>query len=270
MRRRLEVIDLAGDEGVHRGLMVGDPLPLDAVHLHDLAAGQRRRRVGARLVLVELRVDGLVARLPLLLAEHERSRAREVGDLRVGIGLGHALGHHERDVRGRLAERAEHEARRLVDHDLERPGTDDLDVLDERHQLLAHRVFGRPALDRGDAVLGGDGLAVVPHEAVAQRERVRELVLADLVLVHHLRLDLALGVHGEERVVDHVAVIAHDVGGRPDRIDDLEIRVQDHAQRRLGADGRDARERGERGGDRDESSKCHGLLPGAEHITARV
>src|SRR5262249_693868 len=68
--------------------------------------------------------------------------------------------------------------------------------------------------------------------------RVRELVRADLVLVHHLRADIALRIHGEQRVVNHVAVIAHDVGSGPDRIHDLEIRVHDNAQRGLRRRGR--------------------------------
>ena len=53
---------------------------------------------------------------------------------------------------------------------------DDLELLHERHHLLAHGVLGRPALDRGHAVLGRDGRAVVPEEAVAQGHGVRELV----------------------------------------------------------------------------------------------
>src|SRR6185369_9693246 len=87
--------------------------------------------------------------------------------------------------------------------------------------------------DGGDAVLGRDGTAVVPDEAVAQREGVGELIGRDLVLVDHLRLDLAVGVGGKQRVVDHIAVVADDVGGGPDRIDDLEVRVHHGPQRLL-------------------------------------
>ena len=37
----------------------------------------------------------------------------------------------------------------------------------------------------------------------------------------------------EQRVVDHVAVVADDVGGGPDRIEDLEVRVHHGPQRLL-------------------------------------
>ena len=137
--------------------------------------------------------------------------------------------------------------------------------LDEAHQLLAGGVLGAPALDRGDAVLGRDRLAVVPEEAVAQREGVGELVRALGVSLDHLRLDLALLVHREEGVVDHVAVVAGDVGRGPDRIDDLEVRMHHDLQRRLRL-----RERSRRGarGERDRRgrefpSHVHAGLPPA-------
>ena len=103
-------------------------------------------------------------------------------------------------------------------------------AVDEGHHLLAERVLRGPALDRGDAVLGRDRRTVVPGQSVAQRERIGELVRRNVVLVDHLRLDLALLVHREERVVDHVAVIAGDVGGGPDRVDDLEVGMHHHLQ----------------------------------------
>ena len=42
----------------------------------------------------------------------------------------------------------------------------------------------------------------------------------------------------EQRVVDHVAVVAGDIGRRPDRIEDLQIRMHHDAQGRLGHGGR--------------------------------
>ena len=98
---------------------VGDPDPFDAVDLGDLAAGQARGRLGARLVLRVLDVDRLLARLPLVLLEDEGAGAGGVGDLRVGIGVGDALGHHEGHVGRRLAERFEHQAVGLLQHHLE-------------------------------------------------------------------------------------------------------------------------------------------------------
>ena len=40
-------------------------------------------------------------------------------------------------------------------------------------------------------------------------------------------------VEREQHVVDHVAVVAHDVRGGPDRIEDLEVGVVDDAECRL-------------------------------------
>ena len=103
-------------------------------------------------------------------------------------------------------------------------------ALDEGHQLLPHRVALAPALDRGDHVLAGDRLAVVELEAGAQREGPQALVGAHRPLLHHLRLDLVLLVGAEQRVVDHVAVVArHELRG-PDRVEDAEVRVRHHAQ----------------------------------------
>src|SRR5262249_31661689 len=73
----------------------------------------------------------------------------------------------------------------------------------------------------------------MPQEPVAQGQCIGELVGADLVLVHHLRPDLTLRVHSEERVVDHVAMVPRDVGGGPDRIHNLEVRMHDHSEGRL-------------------------------------
>jgi hypothetical protein len=70
----------------------------------------------------------------------------------------------------------------------------------------------------------------VELEPVAQRERVRELILAHFVLVHHLRLDLELLVHREQRVVHHVAVIARDVRRGADRIENAQIGLRDELE----------------------------------------
>ena len=94
----LDEVDFALGKRVDRLLRVGNGAPLDAIHLDDLAARQTGCRLGARLVLVELDVDGLVAGLPFILGEDEGSRSRKILDLLVGVRLGDALGHHERHV----------------------------------------------------------------------------------------------------------------------------------------------------------------------------
>ena len=55
--RRLDHVDLAVLQRGDLGLRVGHRDPFDAVDLDDLAAGQARRRLGARLVLGVLDVD---------------------------------------------------------------------------------------------------------------------------------------------------------------------------------------------------------------------
>ena len=90
---------------------------------------------------------------------------------------------------------------------------DRLDAVDQRHQHLPGGVGVGPALDRGDAILRRDRRAVMPLQAVAQREDVGLPVLR-LGPAGHLRLHLEMLVGAQQRVVDHVAVVArHERGG---------------------------------------------------------
>jgi hypothetical protein len=74
--RGLEIVDLAGQQRVHRRRLVGEIQPFDAIDIGDLAAGGGRRRLVARHVVLELGVDGLGARHPLVGLELERARIR--------------------------------------------------------------------------------------------------------------------------------------------------------------------------------------------------
>jgi hypothetical protein len=62
---------------------------------------------------------------------------------------------------------------------------------------------------------------------------VGQLILADLVFVDHLRLHLELGVGREQRVVDHVPVIAGDVRRRGDRIENAQVGLRDELEHLL-------------------------------------
>jgi CRP/FNR family cyclic AMP-dependent transcriptional regulator len=99
--------------------------------------------------------------------------------------------------------------------------------------FLSESISLRPALDRGDAVGRAYGLAIVELESVAQRENVSELVFAELPFVDHLRLDFELLVRGEQGVVHHVAVIARDVRGGPDRIEAAQVGLRDELEHGL-------------------------------------
>ena len=50
----------------------------------------------------------------------------------------------------------------------------------------------------------------MPLQSVAQRKGVGELVVGDFP-IRHLRLDLEIGIGGQQSVIDHVAVIARDI-----------------------------------------------------------
>jgi hypothetical protein len=89
--------------------------------------------------------------------------------------------------------------------------------------------FWPPALDRGDRILGGHRLAIVPLQPVAQGEGIGEVIVTDLVRIDHLGLHVQVLIQREQRVVDQIAVVAADVRRRPDRVDDLEVRVHDRA-----------------------------------------
>jgi hypothetical protein len=73
----------------------------------------------------------------------------------------------------------------------------------------------------------------VPEKLVTQRKCVGHLVDRHLVIAYHLRLDLAVGIGGEQRVVNHVTVVADDVGGSPDWIQDFQVRIHHGTQRLL-------------------------------------
>jgi len=63
----------------------------------------------------------------------------------------------------------------------------------------------------------------VPSEAIAQRERVLHAVRRHRNAIDHLGLDLLLLVRAEKGVVHKVAVVARNVGGRPDGIQGLQV-----------------------------------------------
>ncbi len=223
-RRPLQEIDVAGLQRVGCGLRVRHRDPLDAIDFHHLAARGPARRFGARHIILVLLVDGFDARLEFRGDEFERTRADLLGDRGARWRVGKALRHHEGDKRGRLAQRLQHQAVGLLQFQRDRPGVGGREAGGEVHQLLAHAVDDGPALQRRDAVLRGDRRAVMPFQSVAQGEGVRQLVVRHLP-VRHLRPDGEARVHRHQSVVDHVTVVARDVGRRDDRVERAEVRV---------------------------------------------
>ena len=229
-RRLLVPIRFARIERRRRGRGIGYVEPFDPVDLGDLAAGGEARRLLARHIIGVLDEDRLAAGDPFLLDEFERARADRFRDLLEGVGLGDPLGHHERHIARQFAERAEEERKRRLQRDRKALVAIGGHRADRLHHFLPELVALCPALDRGDAIGGAHGLAVMPFQAVAQREFIGELVVADGPFIDHLRLRLEILVEREQRVEDEIAEIAGDVGGRPDRVDAAEIGLGDEAE----------------------------------------
>ena len=111
--------------------------------------------------LVEALEHQLVAGIPLVAQEHEGAGADDLADRRRRIVLRQPLRHHEGHIAGEGGERLQHLAEGLLQHQLERGVADRVERGGHRHHLQAGRVLGRPALQRGDDVVGGDRRAVV-------------------------------------------------------------------------------------------------------------
>jgi hypothetical protein len=97
-------------------------------------------------------------------------------------------------------------------------------------------------LQRGHAILSRYRGAIVPLQAVTQRERIGELVVGNLPF-RHLRLDLEVGIGRQQRIIDHVAVVALDVGGGDDRVEQPQVRMHDRGDGLAGSESR-RRQRG--------------------------
>jgi hypothetical protein len=70
----------------------------------------------------------------------------------------------------------------------------------------------------------------MPAQAVTQRECVLHAIRRHGRSIDHLRFDLTVLVGAEECVVDEVSVVARDVGGVPDWIEDLQIGLGNEAE----------------------------------------
>ena len=257
----LPPVDFPGVQGRGGGGRVGDVDPLDAIDLGDLAAGTPGRGFLTWHVVGVLDIDHLAAGNPLFLDELEGARASGIRDRRECIGLGDALGHDEGHVRRRLGERLQREREGFLELELESLVVDRSPGFGHFAELLAEHVALGPALDRGDAIGWSHRGAVMELQAVAQRERVGELVRAQFPLVDHLRLDLEIRIGREQDVIHHVAVVAGDVGRCPDRIEDPQIRLRDELDGLPLRHGSPARDRTERKDepDRDIARQATGV-----------
>jgi len=165
-----------------------------------------------------LDVDGLLAGLPFVAREDERAGADHVLGLDLVLGSWRdARRHHEGHVRRRLAERLQDQAVGLLHLHLEVLGSTTSKSMTEAIIFWPIESW-RPALDRGDAIFGGDGLAVAPLQAVAQ-VNVQVSLSAETSYLSTI-CGLTSNFSSIANSVSQTSsVIAHDVGGGPDRIE---------------------------------------------------
>ncbi len=229
-RRLFEPVDLALLQGGRRGGGIGDDQPFDAVEMHLLGPGdQAGGALGDRHVARVAVEDHAAAAVEFGFHEDEGAGTGRVINLLERIGLGNPFGHDETGAAD-LAQRLEQHRERLLQaqHDAAIIGGRDL----VEHRLELEAVGGalHPAADALGDVDGADGGAVVEEQAVAQGDG------DSLAIVFHQMPGGHLGAGDEglvdavERVVDHVAVVAGDVGRGPDRVDRGEIGLRHRAQ----------------------------------------
>ena len=261
-------VDLAGLQRRDGGELI-HVVPDDAVEAHDLAAGRPGRSLLAgpvgRVAVID--VGRAVPRLVLI--EQERARADRGRDLLVRVRLGFLPAHDVADVGRGLGQHLDQELVGLAQDDLEGPLVPHRRVEDAQEEMLPAAVAGRPAPHGGDTVGRGDGRAVREGEALAQPEAVGLAVLGHRHAGQHLRPRPHLGVHAEESVVDHGAVVDRDHSRGPNRVERSQIPVHHGAQCARGRDRGPRADDRRRGGERacrepasDDGAtcRCHGVL----------
>ena len=126
------------------------------------------------------------------------------------------------------------------------------DVVAKVEECLANRSVP-PAAEPNE----NDGLSREAERLLAEGVAAYQAGRIDGPVSHHLRLRLEIAVEAEQRVIDEVSVRAADLRRRPDRIEDLQIRMHDDLERRLRGRRRSQRECG---CGREEMAKLHGFL----------
>ena len=130
-----------------------------------------------RFVFVEAPIDVHRAGHAFVGDEAERSAADHIGDLLERIAVGQALGHHHRRGGGRFAQRMGQQRKRLVQPEPDGAVIGRGKFVRGRHQRAAEGVAFGPAANAGDAVAGGDALAVMPQQTGTQRQRPESAIV---------------------------------------------------------------------------------------------
>ncbi len=227
----LHVVDFTGNQRVGARRLIGHDAQHKLIDLDVLAAGQEVRCFLARHIgRIALQHHG-IAWPPLILEEAERTRADRIADALVRRRCREPCRHHYGQRRVGLAQHIEEQRERLLEDQSDRLRILGLKRFGIRHQHLAQRIADRPPPQRGDAILGRHGISIMPLQAIAQHEAPDELVGARLVAFDHLRLDLALLVHGKQHVEDMQSERSGDRRGDDMGIEDGDLGLENHRQR---------------------------------------
>ena len=227
----LDPIHLSGLQRGDGRARIGVDQPFDPVEMHPLRPGHEVGDAVARLIAGEPVVDEAGAGNALRGVEAERAAADHLRHLGEGVGHRQPFRHHHADIGARLAQ-GQRQLR-------EGPGQAEADgAVVGRGQLggggqqqAAHDVALAPAPDAGDAVAGQHGRAVMEQQAGAQRERPQLAVILRQCAGQHLGRHGGRAVLAVQRVEHQEGVVAGDVGGSPDRVQDGHVGLGDEFQR---------------------------------------
>ena len=189
-----------------------------------------------------------------------------LGDGLEGVGLGQPLRHHRGEVAARLAERVRQQGKWFFQSEHDGLIVRRRQFIGVAEQGLAKRIALAPALDGSDAVPREHFLTIVPGQSVAQRQRPALAVIFGHMAGQHLRLRLVGAVDAVQCVKDHKPVVARDVRGSPDRVEDRRVRLRDEFQHTLirgTGDTGCSEVRGDSGGTGQECAAMHrvSLIP---------
>ncbi len=236
-RRQFPPIHFACLHRAGRGSVIRAGEPLDPLKMHDFPAGGP---TGADLwpgvIAFEPGIDRTRAGEPFIRLEAERPAADHFSHRFERIAFRQPFRHHRAHRRRNLAERVGQHLERLFQPEADCAIIDGGEFVRARHQQSANPVACGPPADRCDAVTGKDLVAVVPQQALTQPQVPDFSVRLDREAFKHLRFDMGLAIHPEQRVEHHEAMVAGGVDRGDDGIQDRKVGLRDEFQcRRRGA-----------------------------------
>ena len=219
-------------------------MPFDPIEIDDFRTGQPVGcTIRSRHIVLVPFVDDLAADHSLGGDEAEWAAAGDFLDRLERIGRREPLRHDKQGRRPELGETVQHEAEGTRKPDGEPPVVRRRHLRHPREQCLAHRIARRPPPDRGNTIAATHRLPVMEAQPVAQGEGPQAAVVFDGMALDHLRLRLQLAVDAVQLVPDHHGVVARNVGGGHDRIDDGQVGLRNEAQHVCGTGSRHSGQR---------------------------